>query len=135
MKTLLYTNSFIKHLMICTKSLVYLLNFIERLFNVLGQKSFWLLLNLQGRFPQICTVCYSVTFKIQKIRPWRWSTIIHYTLSVCTNNIQEHIGSPPGSFINFWGKNPTGVCHTVTIVEFFTSRAQQIVLLVPQTKI
>ena len=54
-----------------------------------------------GRFPQICTVCYSVTFKIQKIRPWRWSKIIHYTFSVCTNNIQEHIGSPPGFFMNF----------------------------------
>ena len=54
-----------------------------------------------GRFPQICTVCYSVTFKIQKIRPWRWSTIIHYTLSVCTSNIQEHIGSPPRPFMIF----------------------------------
>ena len=30
----------------------------------------WLLERLVGRFPQICTVCYSVTFEIQKISPW-----------------------------------------------------------------
>ena len=54
-----------------------------------------------GRFPQICTVCYSVTFKNPNIDPWSWRKIVDNTFSVCTNNIKKHIGSPPRSFISF----------------------------------
>ena len=56
---------------------------------------------LLGRFPQICTVCYSVTLKNQNISPWSWSKIVDNTLSVCMNNIKKHIGSPPTPFICF----------------------------------
>ena len=54
-----------------------------------------------GRFPQICTVCYSVTFKNPNISSWSWSKIVDNTFSVCTNNIKKHIGSPPRPFISF----------------------------------
>ena len=62
-----------------------------------------------GRFPQICTVCYSVTFEIQKISPWRQSKIIHYTFSVCTNNIQKHIGCDMFTTFRFDKRN-TAFC-------------------------
>ena len=54
-----------------------------------------------GRFPQICTVCYSVTLNNANINPWSWSKIVNNTFSVCTNNITKHIGSPPRPFICF----------------------------------
>ena len=54
-----------------------------------------------GRFPQICTVCYSVTLNNTNINPWSWSKIVNNTFSVCTNNITKHIGSPPRPFICF----------------------------------